>query len=111
MFSWGMGALSRRKGASYEREVATDFRSVFPGAKRGSMAQSRDSSESPDVDIPGFWPECKRGRITKPQAALDQAIAAVPDDRIPIAVCRDDKSFSTVTMRLEDFLDLLAEKL
>lgn len=100
-----MSASQRRKGHDWEREVANLFRDAGFAARRG-LQQPRDGSEVPDVEVEGFWIECKRGRRTSPQAALRQAIAAVPDGRIPVAVCKDDRAEPTVTLLLKDFLTL-----
>lgn len=43
------------------------------------------------------------------RAALRQAIEASPDGRLPIAVVRDDRAAPTVTLLLDDFLDLVGE--
>ena len=46
------GALSRRKGVRFEREVAAEFRVACRGfdARRG--AQSRSGADAPDVIVP-----------------------------------------------------------
>jgi hypothetical protein len=104
------GARSRRKGASYERELAKLFREAMPGAdiKRG-LGQCRSAGEVADVDCPHFWVEAKRGKMPNPRAALAQANAAAPPGRIPIAVVRDDRAEAFVALSLEDFLDLVGE--
>jgi hypothetical protein len=112
-----MGAMERRKGATFEREVAVAFRDRGFKARRG-LGQARDSGEVPDVDVEGvdLWPELKRGRLTNPRAALAQAQAAASDHatrhggaaRTPIAITRDDGAGPIVTCSLEHYLDLLA---
>lgn len=56
------GAMSRNKGASFERQVAVKFRRWFPLAKRGN--QCRDGADCPDVILsytePAYYIECKR---------------------------------------------------
>jgi hypothetical protein len=107
-----MGALSRRKGHNWERAVAKRFREVFPDARRGT--QTRQGYEAPDVETPVFWIEAKVGRRTNPKAALAQALEAMSNNPeakglIPIAVCKDDRCEPTVTLGLEDFLELVGE--
>jgi hypothetical protein len=105
-----MGRLSRRKGGSWEREVARRFARVFSddGVRRG--LQFRDGAECPDVITPALWVECKRGRRTNPRAALAQA---VEDSKghllIPVAVCKDDFEAPFVVLRLDDFSELVAQ--
>ena len=104
-----MGALSRRKGLRYERELVHLFREVMPGAEITRGLQSRGSEEVPDVDCPVFWLEAKRGKKPNVRAALRQAEGAAPKGRIPLAVIRDDRQEAFVALSLADFLDLVRE--
>lgn len=107
-----MGAMQRRKGAAWEREVANRFKPVYASAKRG-LGQCRDAGEVGDVDIPHFWPECKAHQKTNPRAALAQAVEASGNTgKIPIAVCKDNGGVPFVVLSLDDFIALitLAEK-
>jgi hypothetical protein len=81
----------------------------MPGAvvKRG--LQYRSGQEVADVDAPCFFIEAKHHHRTNIRAALDQATAAAPQGRWPIAVCKDDRKPPLVAMDLEDFLELVAE--
>lgn len=103
-----MSAMQRRKGHGFEREVAAAFREVFGDEVRRGL-QYRDGADCPDVVVPCFWVECKRGKRTNLKAALRQAQEVSGKGVWPIAVCRDDGEKATVTMSLEDFLDLLKE--
>lgn len=103
------GAMSRRKGASYERTLVHRFREVMPGADIKRGLQSRGGEEVPDVDCPVFWVEAKRGRKPNVRGALKQASDAAPKGRIPLAVIRDDRSEAFVALSLEDFLDFVRE--
>jgi hypothetical protein len=103
-----MGSMEREKGASFERDVANEFKEVFPSARRG-LGQARDAGEVADVaEVGPFWPECKHHKKTNARAALAQAVkASKKSGRIPIAVCKDNFAEPTVTMRFSDFLALL----
>ena len=103
------GARSRRKGASYERELVHRFREVMPGAEVRRGLQSRSGDEVADVEVPVFWVEAKRGKQPNMRAALRQAQAAAPKGRVPIAVVRDDRAEATVTLTLDDFLEFVRE--
>lgn len=102
------GASSRRKGARFERAMVHRFREAMPGADVRRGIQCR-GEEVADVDCPVFWVEAKRGKKPNIRAALRQAIEAAPKGRIPIAVIRDDRAVETVTLLLDDFLELVAE--
>lgn len=110
-----MSAMQRRKGAAWERELAAFLRSEGIEAKRG-IGQARASSEVPDVDVDGWWIEAKRHARTNPKAALSQAIedaSANGENRIPVAVCRDNGtslSETTVTLRLTDWVHLVRDR-
>ena len=103
------GARSRRKGADYERALVHRFRDAMPGAEVRRGLQSRSGDEVADVEVPVFWVEAKRGKQPNIRAALRQAQAAAPKGRIPIAVVRDDRAEATVTLTLDDFLELVRE--
>ena len=103
------GARSHRKGASYERELVHRFREAMPGADVKRGFQTRSGQEAADVECPVFWVESKRGKKPNMRGALAQAIEAAPEGRVPIAVVRDDRAEATVTLLLDDFLDLVRE--
>ena len=104
-----MGALSRRKGAAYERELVHRFREVMPGADVKRGLQDRDGHEAADVECPAFWIEAKRGKKPNVRAALKQATGCAPKGRTPVAVIRDDRTEAFVAMSLEDFLAFVEE--
>ncbi|MBI5549081.1 MAG: hypothetical protein HY901_34790 [Deltaproteobacteria bacterium] len=103
------GAGCRRKGHDWERELARLLGEVFgpENARRG--IQYRSGTEVPDVDVPAFWVEAKRGRKTNIRAALKQARTACRAPKWLLAVCKDDKEPAIAAMYLDDFVDLLRE--
>jgi hypothetical protein len=107
-----MSKMQRNKGAGFERDLANYLTAHGLPAKRG-IGQARSASEVPDVDLAGFWIECKRHKRTNPRAALAQAIeASEGTTRMPVAVCRDNGTHeddAMVTMRLVDWLRIVAE--
>ena len=108
------GARSRRKGAQWERELVHRFREAMPGAEVKRGFQMRSGEDAADVECPVLWVEAKRGKKPNMRAALRQAIEAAASSsvgagRVPIAVVRDDRAEATVTLLLDDFLDLLGE--
>ena len=105
-----MGALSRRKGAHFERELVHVFAEVFGTERVRRGLQYRDGAECPDVIAPGLWVEAKVGKLTNPRAAIRQAVdASAGKGLLPVAVSKDDRTEPLVTMRLDDFVDLLRE--
>ena len=102
------GARSRNKGARAERELVHRFREAMPGAEIRRGLQSR-GEEVPDVDCPVFWLESKHGKKPNIRAALEQARAAAPKGRVPLAVIRDDRKPAFVALDLDDFLEFVAE--
>ena len=99
-----MGKASRDKGAAWEREVAKMLRAAGVPAKRG-LGQARSASEVADVQVEGYWVECKVGGPAKyPLRALAQAtkamLEAVALDTEPVAICKVDRREPTATMRV-----------
>lgn len=110
------GRRSRRKGSTFERQVANDLKPIFGGGIKRGLAQSRfGAGEAPDVDgVPALWLETKHGKLVNLRAALAQATGAMaaaarPGDRWPAAVCKDDRKEPVVVMRWGDLLELLSE--
>jgi hypothetical protein len=103
------GRSCRRKGARWERELVKLFQTCMPDAEIRRGLQYRSGQEVPDVDCPIFWIEAKRGRKPNIRNALQQAVTAAPDGRIPLAVIRDDRSEPITALLLDDFLELIEE--
>ena len=90
-------AWAQRKGKRFERLVARVL-----GAKRGLQTIGR--GRVPDVDLPGWWVECKRQRAPIIGAAYRQAVAdARFTHREPAAVTQADHGPALVTVSLESF--------
>ena len=105
-----MGACSRRKGAAWERALVHRFRDAMPGAYIRRGLQYRDGAECADVIAPKMWLEAKHHHRTNLRAALAQAQEASRGRGLwPIAICKDDRQPATVTLVLDDFLELVRE--
>jgi hypothetical protein len=106
------GKASRRKGSSWEREVAKIFRERLgiPTIKRG-LGQARSASEVADVDgVPRLWVEAKNQKRVNLRAALEQATHAITkskSSKMAIAVAKEDHKKPMIAMYLDDFLDLV----
>jgi hypothetical protein len=94
-----MGASQRRKGATYEREIANAI-----GAKR-NIGQARDGGD--DITHEGYRIECKRRARLGPMVEwMAQAVASVqePERETPVVVCRGDGGESLVILRFDDWV-------
>lgn len=98
---------SRRKGAVGEREIAKYLRDHgFTEAKRGQ--QYKGGADSPDVTgLTGFHIEVKRVERLELNAAMEQSIKDSGKDEIPIVVHRRNNDYWKVTMRLDDFMEVI----
>lgn len=109
-----MTAKANRKGKTYERELAQVFRAAMPGceAKRGLSQTRGGAAECADVELEHFTVEAKHRKAPNVRAALEEAIRSEQPGKWPIAVCKwnrrkgEKAGLETVTMRLEDFLEL-----
>jgi hypothetical protein len=115
-----VSALSRRKGAAWQAELARRWREngTFGEAHSTQGAQVRSGRRlgktPPDIDGTPFWCEAKHTRACNPVGALKQAEAerAFADDPRPaIAVVRPHRTGAAqavVSMRVETFELLIA---
>lgn len=102
-----MSAYQRRKGHTWEREVARRLRPIFADARRGY--QYRDGEDAADVLIPRFHVECKVGQRPNLTAALEQAEGDAKPGMWATAICKQDHREPTVTMRLDDWEELVRQ--
>lgn len=100
-----MGAMSRRKGANYEREVVNILkRSGHPAAR--NLDQTRDGGG--DIPFGDFLIECKRRKSMAIYDWMDQCIYACRDSQKPMLAIRADQRISLVVLTLDDFLELIS---
>ena len=98
---------SRRKGAVGEREIAKYLREHgFTDARRGQ--QFKGGADSPDVvGLTGFHIEVKRVERLDLNAAMEQSIRDCGENETPIVVHRRNNDYWKVTMRLDDFMEVI----
>ena len=98
---------SRNKGKVGEREIAKYLREHgFTDARRG--VQYKGGSDSPDVlGMAGFHIEVKRVERLDLHAAMEQSIRDSAADEIPVVMHRRNKDYWKITMRLDDFMEVL----
>ena len=112
------GRASRVKGHNFERDVVHLFRATLglddKQVKRGLSQPRGGTAEEPDVVVPDhipLWIECKVGKLTNPRAALKQARKALTDrkiEKIPVAVCKDDRTEPVAMLPLAAFAALVS---
>ena len=104
------GSKSRDKGARFERLLVSLFRACFPDVHRGQQAHNPRHA---DIEGTPFRIEAKHyAKLTYRIAmdALNQAEengARFEDDRIPIAIAKEDGKDPMVLMTLRRFIQMV----
>jgi hypothetical protein len=104
-----VGKSQRLKGANFERQTANKWRVLFPDAMRTGGWQASDYAVGDISGIGHFHAELKVGKAPRPIKALEQAVKTMPSGKIPIAICRKDRSFTLVCFYQKDFESLAAQ--
>ena len=108
------GRSARRKGHGQEREIVNRLREILPdGYTCQRMLQYSGGSGLADVEVRDdggalLHIESKRGKRPNIPKAFDQAFTQHKPGTIPIAVTKADRSWTLVTMRWQDFTEMLA---
>jgi Holliday junction resolvase len=98
---------SKRKGAAGERELSKFLRDHgFSEARRGQQYSGIEGEDV--VGLPGYHIEVKRVERLNIHDAMNQSIRDA-DSQIPIVAHRKNRTEWLVTMRAEDFLELVRE--
>ena len=98
---------SKRKGAAGERELSKFLRDHgFSEARRGQQYSGIEGEDV--VGLPGYHVEVKRVERLNIHDAMNQSIRDA-DNQIPIVAHRKNRTEWLVTMRAEDFLELVRE--
>jgi Holliday junction resolvase len=100
---------ARAKGARGERELAEKLREYGYTARRGQQF-SGANGDADVVGLPGYHIECKRDERLNIDEAMAQSIRDARDKEIPIVCHRKDRKGWLVTMRLEDFMEVINGK-
>ena len=109
MTSRGRGA--RIKGASFERSLANLLSKETSYEFKSGLGKTRcGATERPDVyseELPMLHIEAKRHKKVIIKRALQQAIEDARPGALPIAITKDDREDTLVTMRFDDWLPFL----
>ena len=106
------GSYCRTRGHSFEREVAILFRELYPKARRG--LQYQDGEFAADVEGTTFRIECSRGHSQNIKVKWVQVLGDAKkanDKRCCLVVKKWDRMDAVVTLKLEDFLNILRSDL
>lgn len=97
-----MGAMSKRKGASGEREAAAELNRLF-GVECHRGRQYHGGPDSPDIaGFPGLHIEVKRSQTFNAYAAMEQAKADAPDGVVPVVLHRRNGKKWLLIAELDD---------
>lgn len=100
---------SRNKGARGERELAELLRGYGYEARRGQQF-SGANGDADVVGLPGYHIECKRVERLNIDEAMAQSIRDARKNEIPIVCHRKDRKGWLITIRFEDFMEVLNGK-
>lgn len=101
------GAMSRRKGHSFERQIAIELRQVFPEARRQLEYHSKDAN-GVDLQGTGFYRiQCKRGRKWASLNAINEVVADELLGEVPVLITQGDRERILVALPLEEFIRLV----
>jgi Holliday junction resolvase len=102
--------MQRVKGAVGEREVAGILRDHgFNGRRTAPLQTNKANPEADVAGIPGHHLEIKRQERISIEAWCQQAEADAPEGVKPVVVFRRSRQPWRVTLKLDDFLELVKE--
>ena len=97
---------SRQKGARGERELAHVLNEYGYEARRGQQFSGKNG-DADVVGIPGYHIECKRVEKLNIYDAIGQSVRDARENETPIVCHRKDRKEWLVTMRLNDFMEVI----
>lgn len=100
---------SRDKGARGERELAAILKERGFESRRGQQF-SGANGDADVVGVPNTHIECKRVEKLNIDKAMEQSIRDAREGETPVVIHRKDRKPWLVTMRLDDWIDLIKEK-
>lgn len=109
-----MGKTSRRKGASYERDLARQFREMgWNEAKRHLEYQGQEAEEGRDLDGTQPWAVQAKCWGKNPSITAIEEITLSNGYEIPLAILKRSKAgqqpLEVAVLHWEDFKRLIAE--
>lgn len=101
------GRTARRKGITFERDVAQLLRSTFPGVRRQLEFQVQDAK---GVDLQGCDPfkiQCKRTKKYVPLSTINEVQCDRAFGDVPVLIAAGDDQEPLACLPLPDFLRLV----
>lgn len=106
-----MSKLSRTKGHSFERKIASALRLVFMDARRHLEFQKEEAAAGCDLVNTGPYKiQCKRGKRAASLSAIKQVVCDEALGDVPVLITQGDRERILVAIPFEAFLDLLQIK-
>lgn len=99
--------MSRRKGHSFEREIAIALRVVFPHARRHLEYQHEEANGVDIVHTGHYRIQCKRGRKYASLSAIGEVDHDAMLGQTPVLVTQGDQKSVLVAFPLDEFIRLL----
>lgn len=105
-----MSINSKQKGARYEREIAGILRDHGYDSRRTAQYCGNTGDAADVVGLPNIHIECKHQEKLQIYDWMEQAIRdSGKSGKIPVVFFRKNNCENLVTLRLEDFLSIVAE--
>lgn len=104
-----MSKLSRTKGHSFERMIASALHVVFPLARRHLEYHERDANGVDLIETGYYRIQCKRGRKYASLSAIKEVTADEFLGEVPLLVTQGDRERILVAMPLEEFIRLISK--
>lgn len=104
----GGGRMARRKGHSFEREIAIKFRKIFPEARRHLEYQDSEALGRDLANVGDYLVQCKRGRRYASFTAIEEIQICPIDGGVPILVTKGDDKPILAALPLEHLLKLIS---
>lgn len=101
------GARSRRKGHSFERWVANQFKKIFPNARRHLEYQMGEAFGVDVANVGDYRVQCKRGKKYSSVSALKEIQICPIEGGIPVLVTKGDCEEPLAILPFEHFLHLV----
>ena len=100
---------SRSKGAAGERELAKVLREYGCDARRGQQFSGLNG-DADVVGLAGYHIECKRVERLNIDTAMEQSIRDAREGETPIVCHRRNREPWLITLRLDDFMEVINGK-
>lgn len=103
---------SKQKGSRFEREIANYLKERGYDARRTAQYCGNTGDAADVVGLPGFHIECKHQEKMHLYDWMEQAVRdSEKSGDTPIVIHKQNRKDTLVTMRLDDFMNLINHNL